>query len=71
MQQEIGIIEFFQGRSESIQEGSRKIADETDGIGNDHFEIPREAQPATAGIKGGEEFVFHKDQALGEGIQER
>ena len=70
MQQQIGVLQLFQGGLEGAQERFGQGADEADRIGDDNLPFAGETQAAGGGVQGGEEQVFGKDLAPGQGVEQ-
>jgi len=68
--EEVGEDGFFKGGSEGLDEIVWEIADEADGVGEQHVLAVGEFETAGGGVEGGEEFVFGKDFGGGEAVEQ-
>lgn len=68
--EEIGEDGFFKGGAEGLDEIVWEIADEADGVGEQHVLAVGELEAAGGGVEGGEEFVFGKDFGGGEAVEQ-
>jgi hypothetical protein len=65
VQQQIGVSSFFKGGTEGGDEVVGKVADEANGIAEQDIAEAGYGPATSAGVEGGEEFVF--DQHIGAG----
>jgi len=68
--EEIGEDGFFQRGAEGLDKVVGKIADEADGVGEQHVLTVWEFETAGGGVEGGEEFVLGEDFGGGEAVEQ-
>jgi hypothetical protein len=57
VQQEVGVAELLERRAERGDEVLRQVADEADGVGDDHLALGGEPQPPAGGVERREQHV--------------
>ena len=70
MNQQVGFAHLVQGRFERLDKMMRKLADETDGVGEQERQIV-DSDLADGGVEGGKEFVLGKDVGFAHEVHER
>ena len=70
VQQQVGVVQFVQGRTKRGHQIGGQIPHEADRIGNDHLEIAGKTQPPARRVKGGKHAIFNQHLAVGEGVQQ-
>ncbi len=71
VQEKICVGQLLESRPECSQEIRRKIGDEADRVGDDHFTLPGKAQSATGRVERHEQLVGRRDLGVGERIEKR
>ncbi len=70
VEEEVGVVEEFEGSVEGGYYRRGELVDEADGVGDEDFVAVGEAYAAGDGVEGGEEAVGGGDAGVGEGVEE-
>jgi hypothetical protein len=70
MEEELRLSDLVEGGTEGLDQLVRKLADESDGVGDENGLTPRESQAAGPGIEGREGSALDQDTGIGQAVEQ-